>query len=181
MSTPLFGANSAIAFMNTIDFGTNRRFWLSRGLGAIAIAAIGGAMIVTEGWQSAAGWFGIAGVLFFGIAAVVGLWQGTRRSPRLTLDENGVQDRTLKVGVIDWSDIVAVEPYEVAGQPFVGLRLRDPSKYLERTSGMWRILAWLNSGSGFPLSVNLVGLDADPSRVLDLIIAGRIRYTSSTE
>lgn len=167
--------------MNTIHFGTNRRFWLSRGLGAIPMAAIGGAMFVTEGWRSAAGLFGIVGVLFFGIGAVVGLWQGTRCGPRLTLDDEGVRDRTLKVGVIAWSDIVGVEPYGVAGQPFVGLRLRDPSKYLERTSGMWRMLAWLNSGSGFPLSVNLVGLDADPSRVLDLIIAGHIRHASSPE
>ena len=167
--------------MNTIHFGTNRRFWLWRGLGAIPMAALGGAMFVTEGWRSAAGWFGIVGVLFFGIAAVVGLWQGTRRGPRLTLNDEGVLDRTLKVGVIAWSDIVGVEPYGVAGQPFVGLRLRDPSKYLERTSGMGRLLAWLNSGSGFPLSLNLVGLDADPSRVLDLIIAGCIRPASSPE
>lgn len=159
--------------MNTIHFGTDRRFWLSRGLGAILMAAIGGAMIVAEGWRSTAGVLGIVGVLFFGIAAVVGLWQGARRGPRLTLDEEGVQDRTLKVGVIAWADIVGVEPYAVADQPFVGLRLRDPSKYLERTSGMWRILAWLNSGSGFPLSLNLVGLDADPSRVLNLILARR--------
>ena len=157
--------------MNTIHFGTNRRFWLWRGLGAIPMAAISGAMVVKEGWWSAAGWFGIAGVLFFGIAAVVGLWQGTRRGPRLTLDEEGVRDRTLKVGVIAWSDIVGVEPYGVAGQPFVGLRLRDTSKYLERTSGIWRLLAWVNSGSGFPLSVNLVGLDADPLQVVDLIVA----------
>jgi hypothetical protein len=167
--------------MNTIHFGTNRRFWLWRGLGAIPMAAISGAMFVTQGWRSVMGWFGIFGVLFFGIAAVVGIWQGTRRRPRLTLDAEGVQDRTLKVGVIAWADIVGVEPYEVAGEPFVGLCLRDPSKYTERTSGMWRMLTWVNSGSGFPLSVNLVGLDADPSRVLDLIIAGRIQHTSSPE
>jgi hypothetical protein len=157
--------------MNTIHFGTNHRFWLWRGLGAILMAAISGAMVVTEGWRSVAGWFGIAGVLFFGIATVVGLWQGTRRGPRLTLDEEGLRDRTLNVGVIAWTDIISIEPYGVAGQPFIGLRLQDPSKYLERTSGIWRMLAWVNSGSGFPLSLNLVGLDADPLQVVDLIIA----------
>lgn len=167
--------------MNTIHFGINHRFWLWRGLGAIPMAAIGGAMFVSEGWQSTAGWFGIVGVLFFGIAPVVGIWQGTRRGPRLTLDEEGVRDRTLKVGVIAWSDIAGVEPYKIAGQSFVGLHLSDPSKYLERTSGIWRMLAWVNSGSGFPLSLNLVGLDADPSRVLDLIIAERMRHASSPE
>lgn len=41
------------------------------------MAAIGCAMFVSGGLQSAVGWFGIVGALFFGIAAVVGLWQGT--------------------------------------------------------------------------------------------------------
>lgn len=162
--------------MTTTHFSINRRFWLLRALGAIPMAALACAMFVSAGLQSPVGWFGVVGVLFFGIAAVVGLWQGTRRGPRLTLDDEGVYDRTLKVGVIAWSDIVGVEPYEVAGQPFVGLHLCEPSKYLKRASGMGQILARLNAGSGFPLSVNLVGLNADPLQVVDLINAGRVRH-----
>jgi hypothetical protein len=157
--------------MNTIHFSINRRFWLWRALAAIPMAAISCAMFVSGGLRSTTGWFGIAGVLFFGIGAVVGLWQGRRRGPRLTFDEQGVYDRSLKVGVIAWSDIVGITPYGVAGQPFVGLHLRDPSKYLKRASRMGRLLAWVNSGTGFPLSLNLAGLNADPLQVVDLILA----------
>jgi hypothetical protein len=162
--------------MNAIHFGTNRRFWLWRALGAILMGAIACAMCLKEGLLTPSGWFGLAGVLFFGAAAVIGIWQGTLRGPRLTLDEDGVHDRTLMVGVISWYDIVGVEPYGVAGQPFVGLHLRDPSKYFARASRLGRILARVNAGAGFPFSLNLVGLNADPSEVVDLIVAARSNY-----
>lgn len=57
----------------------------------------------------------------------------------------------------------------------MGLRLRDPSTYLERATPIGRLFARLNSGSGFPLSLNLVGLNATPSRVVHLIIVERAR------
>jgi hypothetical protein len=166
--------------MTTIHFRVNRRFWLSRALGAIIMAVVC-LLFVRYGLQSAVGWFGIVGALFFGIGAAVGLKEGTRRGPRLTLDDEGIHDRSLRVGVIAWSDIIGIEPYGVAGQPFIGLCLRDPSKYLARASGMGLLLARLNAGSGFPLSVNLVGLKADPLQVVDMIETGCGLYAQPPE
>jgi hypothetical protein len=96
-----------------------------------------------------------------------------RRGPRLTLDAQGVHDRSLGVGVIAWDDIVSVEPYWVAGKnPFIALQLRDGAKYLARGSRTTRVLSRLNAAATFPsLSLNLVGVDADPVRVAELIMA----------
>jgi len=129
-------------------------------------------MMARSGWGTVVGWVGIVGVIFFGAATVVGIVQGARRGPRLTLDAHGVHDRTLGVGVIEWSDITNAEPYGVARQPFVALHVRDASKYLARASGLKRFLARLNRRSGLtPFSVNLVGLDADPWHVAQLIMS----------
>src|SRR5689334_5031924 len=108
--------------MTPIHFGTKRRFWLSRAVGGLLMAAVS-AVMAREGAGTVVGWVGIAGVIFFGAATVVGIVQGTRRGPRLTIDEQGIHDRTLGVGVIEWSDITNAEPYGVARQPFLALQL----------------------------------------------------------
>jgi hypothetical protein len=157
--------------MTPLHFGTKRGFWLSRAAGGLFMAAAA-AMMARAGAGTTVGWIGIVGVIFFGAGTVVGLVQGVRRGPRLTLDSNGVHDRTLGVGVIEWSDITNAEPYGVARQPFVALHLRDSSKYLARASTFKRFLARLNRRSGLsPFSVNLVGLDADPWYVAQLIVS----------
>ena len=157
--------------MTPIHYSTKRSFWLLRAAGAIAFAALCATFM--RGVVGSAGWWlGLAALTFFGIGAVVGLVEGTRRGPRLTLDETGVHDRSLGVGVIEWADIVSAEPYGVAKKPFIGLELRDPAKYIARASTFKRLLARLNSGSGMPaFSVNLVGLDADPMEVANLIMS----------
>ena len=156
--------------MAPLHFGTKRRFWLSRAAGGLLMAAVSATMART-GAGTVVGWVGIVGVIFFGAATVVGIVQGARRGPRLTIDTDGIHDRTLGVGVIEWSDITSAEPYGVARQPFVALQLRDPSKYLARATGLKRFLARLNRRSGLsPFSVNLVGLDAGPWFVVKLIM-----------
>jgi hypothetical protein len=155
--------------MTPVHFDTKRSFWLLRGFGSLGMAAAA-AVMATRGLGTAVGWFGLLGVTFFGVGAVVGLLEGMRRGPRLTLDAQGVNDRTLGVGVIAWSDIAGTSPYAVAKKPFVGLHLREPAKYVARASLLKRMLARLNAGSGMPpFSVNLVGLDADPGQVVNLI------------
>ena len=157
--------------MSALHFHTKRRFWLSRALGSVGMATASAAM-ARAGMGSPVGWMGLLGATLFGAGAVVGVVQGTRRGARLTLDAEGVHDRTLGVGVIAWSDIVDAAPYWVARKPFVALELREPAKYVARASPVNRLLARLHASSGLPpFSVNLVGLDADPMQVAELIVA----------
>src|SRR3954471_9401126 len=159
--------------MNPIHFATNRRFWLVRALGAVVMTAAAVAM-ARAGLGTAVGWTGIIGVVFFGVGAVICLIQGMRVGPRLTLDAEGVHDRALGVGVIAWSDITSTAPYWVAKMPFIGLHLREPAKYVARASAFKRMLARINSGSGMPaFSLNLPGVDADPTYVAELVTRRR--------
>jgi hypothetical protein len=129
-------------------------------------------MFATANAGSVGGWVGILGVALFGTGAVVGLVQGLRRGPRLSIDDDGIHDRTLGVGVIAWSDIVSAAPYLVAKEPFIGLNLRDPAKYIQRAPPLKRRLARMHAASGMPpFSVNLVGLEGDPARVAQLIMS----------
>ena len=156
--------------MTPIHYHTKRSFWLIRAVGAAVFAVVCG-LWLRRGFDSFSGWVGLVGFIFFGLGVIVGLVQGLRRAPRLTIDDQGVHDRTLGVGIIAWSDILRAEPYGVAQQPFVGLYLRDPDKYLARASTSKKLLARLNAGAGFPLSINLAGLDADPGVVAEMIMA----------
>lgn len=123
---------------------------------ALAFVAIGA-------WTIGAGaaWVGGLAVLFFGGCAAVFLRQMVRGGPRLTIDGEGLHDRTLGVGVIRWEDVVDARPAEMAGQSFIALTLRDPDAYLARLGVVRRVLARANRSVGFPsLSLNLSGLRA---------------------
>ena len=165
-----------------MDFGVKRSFWLWRGAGSFVFVAISTLMLSRTGTPGQPGaWLGIAGLLFFGTALVVCLIQGFRRGPRLTLDAVGVHDRTLGVGVIAWSDIRQAGLYWIANQPFISLRLQDAAKYVERASGIRRLLIHLNGGTRAPqLQLNLAGLDADPTQVLELMTQMRRSAAAAT-
>jgi hypothetical protein len=158
--------------MTPVHLEIKRSFWLLRALGAIAFSAVCLWTLLRGGLGSAGGLLGLIGLILFGTGAIVGLVAGTRRGPRITIDDQGVNDRSLKVGVIPWSDILGAELYGSAASPFIALYLRDPAPYLARSSAKRRIFARLNSGSGLPpFSINLVGVDADPVQVERLILS----------
>ena len=118
--------------MKPLHFGIKRSFWLLRAFGAILFAAVCVYALRTSA-GTAAWWLGVIGLIFFGTGAIVGLVQGLRPGPRLTIDDDGIHDRSLGVGVIAWSDITRAEPYGIAGNPFIGIDVRDREKYLARS------------------------------------------------
>ena len=157
--------------MKPVHIETKRSFWLLRGVGSVVLAAVSIVLLLRAVPGTLVWWVSVVAAIFFVMGAIVGIAQGMRRGPRITLDATGVHDRTLGVGVIPWSDIARVEPYGVAQQGFVGLHLHDAAPYLARASMLKRMLARLNRGSGFPpFSVNLAGVDAEPGWVASMII-----------
>jgi hypothetical protein len=116
------------------------------------------------------GWSNVA---FFGACAATFCRQVVAVRPRLVIDERGVFDRTLGVGVIPWSEIVAVAPRRMVGYPFVGLTLRDPSAFTRRLPAWQRVLTRGNRAVGFePLNLNLGGLPVDLERVVTRLREG---------
>jgi hypothetical protein len=92
-----------------------------------------------SGLTQVVGWLG---VVFFGLAAVVIPLQLLRRGPVVIIDDSGVLDRRLGVGLIPWQDISSVSITQIRNQRFISLWLRNEGQYLSH----WP--AWKRAGSG---------------------------------
>lgn len=138
-------------------------------LGALAFVAMGALMVLRQpGLESYL--IGGASIVFFGGGAVLFVFQLIDRRPRLILDDEGLYDRTLGVGVIPWRDIADAQLVSVRGHAFVCLHLRNPEHWIGRLSAGQRRLAALNQRMGFALlNVNLSGAAVDPQAVLQRI------------
>lgn len=118
-------------------------------------------------FETFVGW---AGVAFFGACALVFARQLFDPRPRIVIDNAGVLDRTLGVGVIPWDEICDAQLRHIGGQPFISLELRDEEPWLARLRPMHRRLAAANRALGFgSLNLNLSATRADPAHVLHLV------------
>lgn len=130
---------------------------------------LGGALIV-RGRDSDA-WVGWLCMVFFGSCAMIFVWQLIDSRPRLVIDDKGVMDRTLGLGVIPWSEMEGAYLKSIHGQDFVCLELRNTDRWLERLSPLKRKLTSANVALGFaPINLNLSGVSADAGQVLQLIL-----------
>ncbi|MEW5929916.1 MAG: STM3941 family protein [Gemmatimonadota bacterium] len=151
--------------MESIVIAPPRFRWAVGLLLALGLVAAG-VFVVLNG-DEWAGWIGI--VYFGGCALVVGI-QAADARPRIVIDERGIFDRTLRVGVIEWEDVRDVHPPSARYGHFVPLDLRDPDKYVRRLSPLMRRLVAMNRRAGFAdFSLNLAGTGADPARVVEVI------------
>ena len=127
-------------------------------------------MLVTETSATGAivGW---ANIVFFGGAALLFARELVDPRPRLVIDDRGIFDRTLWVGVIDWHDITDAYVRSAHGHAFICLSLRDPMKYTMRLSPLVHRLVSSNHTLGFAeLSLNLAGIDLDAEKLRELIV-----------
>lgn len=133
----------------------------------VLIAVAVGTLMVLGGERLLGG----LSVAFFGLCAAVFIRELTRTEPRLTIDDAGILDRSLGLGLIRWEDVDDAWAARVSGQPFLCLVLRDPERYLARLGPIKRRLAKMNGALGFTeLSLNLSGLaGASPERLESLV------------
>ena len=151
------------------QFVFKRSYWriLPLLIGSLAFVAAGLFLL----GRSPDKWAGWAAVLFFGGCAVVFVWQLLDSRPQLIIDDNGVFDRTLGIGVIPWSEIVDAFPKKITSSSFVCLVLREPEQFLSLLPQRRRALVSLNRQLGFTdFSINLTGIDVDPAEICELIL-----------
>lgn len=112
-----------------------------------------------------------SGVTFFGLCLIIFLRQILDWRPRIVIDERGIFDRTLRVGVIEWHDIEHAYLNSIAGNPFVSLVLTDPEKYLQKAIAWQRKLARLNKYLGAEtININVGGINKSPDEVLAVVL-----------
>jgi hypothetical protein len=116
-------------------------------------------------------WETWAGILFFGACAVVFFWRLFDSKPRLIIDDSGIVDNTLGVGLIPWSEILDATVRSLYGNDFICLTLRDPELWLHKLSPTQKALLQVNRALGFTeLNINLAGVSANTAQIHELIL-----------
>ena len=136
----------------------------------LLIGCIG--FVIAGIWMVVAGKpFGWLAILFFGSGIPISIWQILDSRPRLIIDELGVLDRTLGVGLIAWDDIEAAYVRSINGNDFICLELKNAEEYAQKLSKVKRAMAAANRNLGFTdFNLNLSGVDARTEEVFELLM-----------
>jgi len=157
------------------------RIVINRSVGKYVVFLICSWAFVAAGvfilWVGGPRWVGWMNIIFFGAGSLVFLWQIFDSRPRLIIDEQGILDRTLGVGVIHWADIEGAYTRSIQGNDFICLQLRNTDQYVRRLSKVKRAMIPANEALGFaPLNINLSGIRGMTDRVLELILKKSEQY-----
>jgi hypothetical protein len=135
------------------------------------IFVAGGIFILSVGKDLKATIIGWSCLILFGFGLLVFLRQIFDTRPRIVIDQNGIFDRTLGVGIIDWADIEHAYLNSIMGNNFISLVLHDNEKYLQRASKSKAKLAKYNRALGFEtINLNLSGVNVKTKDIFDFII-----------
>lgn len=104
----------------------------------------------------AVGW---VGVLFFGLCLVAWAARLMRGGPQVRIDNDGIEDRRLAVGVVPWGDVSSIYVGVVRSTKFLCVDVADPDAFLLRLRPWRRWLARRSMAMGFPpLSISFIDL-----------------------
>ncbi len=115
---------------------------------------------------------GIITAGFFGIGIPFCIKEILDNTPRISMDEDGITDRTIGVGKILWSDINGAEIKHIRHNAFICLYIDElnTQKYLNNQTLVKRFLLKTNKSLGFQqFNINLIGVDGDFDEILDII------------
>jgi hypothetical protein len=135
-------------------------------LALLCAAALGG-LYFFLGYMPVQGWIAGIGIA---IALVYRTIKGHSDEPVIILDEQGIFDRRLKVGVIRWDDIRRVVPYSIQGIEYISLNLHDMNTYEARRPLWLRLLSKGRRLFGMSsISIMANGLDIHPDTLIHKI------------
>lgn len=153
--------------MTTIEIKSSRGKYFALLIGSIGFVA-GGVFILFIGGPKLIGW---ASIIFFGAGIPLSIWQIVDSRPRLKIDDTGIMDRTLGVGIISWQDIEGAYIKSIQNNNFICLNLNNNDKYLRKITSVRKAMISANEKLGFtPISLNLSGVDCNANEILELIM-----------
>jgi hypothetical protein len=122
---------------------------------------------------------GVAGILFFGACAAYGLIKFFDSVPGLIVDSKGIFDNSsgISAGLIPWSDITGFKIGSIQGQRFLSIEVRNPDKYIQRASGLKRLLVSLNARYfGGPIHISSNSLKIPFDNLLRIVGEAHVKY-----
>lgn len=153
--------------MSPIEVRVNPNYkWRMALLAAVAL----GALYFYLGYLPVIGWI-IAVVLVIVLIAKAVRREGDE--PVILIDDEGVLDKRLKVGVIRWSDIRRIECHNLHGADYISLKLHNSSSYEARRPLWLKALSQPQRIFGMsPTSISTNGLDVDMATLVNKIHEG---------
>ena len=122
---------------------------------------------------------GVAGVLFFGACAAYGFIKLFDSVPGLIVDSKGIFDNSsgISAGLIPWSDITGFSVNSIQRQRFLSIEVRNPDKYIQRASGLKRLLVSLNARYfGGPIHISSNSLKIPFDQLLRIVGEAHVKY-----
>jgi hypothetical protein len=123
--------------------------------------------------------FGLASIVFFGLAGLYGLKKLFDRKPALIFNEHGLFDNASAVsaGFIPWSEVTGTAVFEVNKQKTLIIAVRNPQQYIERGGALKRALNKANYRMvGSPISISAGTLEINFSELVSLFDRYQRKY-----
>ena len=85
-------------------------------------------------------------IVFFGTCVLYMIAKMYDDKPGLIIDSKGITDNSsgIAAGLITWESINQIEEKYIKGQRFIAIKVENPKRYIERQSGLKRILMNMN-------------------------------------
>lgn len=107
------------------------------------------------------------------ISLLAKLIRGQSKDPVIILDERGVVDRRLKVGVIEWGDIRRMKSYSLSGAEYISLELHNTKKYVSRRPLWLGAISQVQRVFGMTsIAISTNGLEVDHATLVRLLHKG---------
>lgn len=115
----------------------------------LTIIMVGGSTFCTTLPDSALRLIGWIGVVFFGLGFVVIPAMYLRKGPQVIINETGIEDFRLGVGMIRWDDIGSFSIDSVYSSRLLCIEVKNPQAYLSRMPIWKRALTKVNRSMGY--------------------------------
>lgn len=107
------------------------------------------------------------------ILLIFNLIKGQSNEATIVLNDEGVLDRRLKVGVIRWEDIRRISSHDIEGAFYISLELHDQKAYEDRRPVGFRLAAQAHRVHGVSaIAISTNGLEIDHESLVQLIHEG---------
>lgn len=125
---------------------------------------------------------GAASILFFGGVLIYGIRKMFDKRAGLIIDEQGITDHSnaTSIGLINWSDITAINTRQVMSTKFLLINVQNPEAYIEKAkTGMQRKLMQVNMKTyGTPISITSNTLSYDFNKLEEILRERFAEYTA---
>jgi hypothetical protein len=148
-----------------VVYASRRHVYRKLGV-CLGLLGVGAALLSAD----VARWIGWGLVLVAGGYAVVLFRALGEETERVVIDDAGIRDSMLPVGIIGWDEIRGASVQAIGGVQVIALAVRDPERFIRRLPAGRQFIARKALEADLPgLYLTFVGTDADLAEIVRAI------------